>query len=276
MPSTVLLAMKQRVITALIALPIVLALVFSTNPIWIFLLAIACVFFCVDELVWLIRGKSTWIPYGVSAGFAGVALLLRDHYDSHIGWTLGALALVLLVAMAVISRGISQKRTENMLVPGIFWIAAPVLALLLLHYSVPKTRPDVLWWPNPLLMALVPLWVGDTVAILVGRKFGKTLLAPTISPKKTWEGAIANLLGCTVAGVALASSIGLTSSQGLAVGIVAGVLGQVGDLFESSIKRVCDAKDSGWLMPGHGGLLDRVDSLLLPAIPIAALILFFR
>jgi phosphatidate cytidylyltransferase len=84
------------------------------------------------------------------------------------------------------------------------------------------------------------------------------------------------LSGCVAASYALAPSIGLNWRQGILIGLVGGVLGQYGDLLESAIKRVFDAKDSGWIMPGHGGLLDRLDSILLPALPIAALILFYR
>lgn len=268
--------MKQRVITGLIAAPIVLALVFAKNPIPIFALAIACVFFATDELVWLIEKRRSWIPFACAACFAASGFILRDHYDTHRDWIIWGLGGAVVASVAWILAEFKRGQSARILLPGLLWIFAPIMGLLLLHYSVPKTRPDTLWWPNPLLMALIPIWVGDILAIFVGRKFGKRLLAPSISPKKTWEGSIANLLGCLCASLALCSSIGLNWKQGLLIGLVGGILGQLGDLFESNIKRIFDAKDSGWLLPGHGGLLDRIDSLLLPALPIAALILFYR
>ncbi len=267
--------MKQRVITALIALPIVLALVFSTNPIPIFLLGVTCAFLATGELAWMAYAKRTWIPYASATVFGIVAYILSTHYEWHRDKILGVLAALLLVSVGAMIVRLVKGEKRGLLFPGLFWILCPLMALLVLHYSVPKTQATP-WWPNPLLMALVPIWAGDTAAIFVGRKFGKTPLAPKLSPKKTWEGALGNLLFAFIAAVALAPAVGLTPMQGSLIGLVAGTLGQVGDLFESAVKRTFDAKDSGWIMPGHGGLLDRVDSILLAALPITALILYYR
>lgn len=268
--------MKQRIITALIAAPIVLALVLAKSSIPIYILSIACIFLACDELVLIIKGRRTWIPFACAISYGAAVWFLRDLYQDYreqIIWVLGG-----LLGLSLAWMGLEMRRgvKERILMPGIVWIMAPIVGLVLLHYSIPKTHPEIQWWPNPLLMALVPIWVGDILAIVVGKKFGKRPLWPELSPKKTWEGATANLAGCVAASCALAPAIGLNWRQGLLIGIVGGVLGQYGDLFESSVKRVFDAKDSGWIMPGHGGLLDRLDSVLLPALPIAALILFYR
>jgi len=121
-------------------------------------------------------------------------------------------------------------------------------------------------------MAIVPLWGGDTAGIFVGKAFGRRLLAPKISPKKTVEGAIANLFACPLVSIPLGLAIGLSWEAGAACGLAAGTFGQLGDLFESYVKRQAGVKDSGSLLPGHGGLLDRVDSLLFTA-PIVFAIL---
>jgi phosphatidate cytidylyltransferase len=121
-------------------------------------------------------------------------------------------------------------------------------------------------------MALAPLWVGDTAAIFVGRAIGKHPLLPKISPKKTVEGAVANLMGCVLAAIALGALLAEPIAVSAAVGLAAGVFGQAGDLFESHIKRRAGVKDSGTILPGHGGLLDRVDSLLFTA-PVVVLLL---
>jgi len=150
------------------------------------------------------------------------------------------------------------------------WIAAPLLSLFLLKTGF---DPQGTWdFSTPLLLALVPIWVGDTAAMLVGRTWGRTLLAPKISPKKTVEGGIANLLGCIAAAAALGPWVGASWPAAIGCGVACGVLGQLGDLFQSSLKRAADLKDSGSVLPGHGGLLDRIDSLLFAA-PVVAIIL---
>lgn len=125
-------------------------------------------------------------------------------------------------------------------------------------------------------MAIVPLWAGDTAAIFAGRAFGKHLLAPTVSPKKTVEGAIANLLACLAAAWGFGVWLNVPAPQSLVCGLIAGVLGQIGDLFESWVKRQANVKDSGTLLPGHGGIMDRIDSILFTAPFVALVLLFWR
>jgi phosphatidate cytidylyltransferase len=107
-------------------------------------------------------------------------------------------------------------------------------------------------------------FAADTSAFFVGRAIGNRPLAPKTSPGKTWEGAVGGLLGAMGAGVALTQVLGLdmTVAAALALGALMGVVGQLGDLGESWIKRAAGIKDSGWLIPGHGGVLDRLDSIV--------------
>lgn len=149
------------------------------------------------------------------------------------------------------------------------WVACPLLAILLLHRSAPSTG---LWCLSPALMALVPVWAGDIAAIFAGRAFGKRLLMPKVSPKKTVEGSIANLAAAVLTAWLLGRLLGLPDARSLGAGLAAGTLGQAGDLFESWLKRRAGVKDSGTLLPGHGGVLDRIDSVLFAA-PAVALIL---
>jgi phosphatidate cytidylyltransferase len=121
--------------------------------------------------------------------------------------------------------------------------------------------------PKLLLFALVITWVGDTVAYFVGRAIGKHPFAPILSPKKTWEGAVGGFVGSLLVGVAFSKWIGVPIGQMLAMAAVGNVAGQVGDLLESAYKRSAGVKDSGTLLPGHGGILDRIDALIL-AIPV--------
>jgi phosphatidate cytidylyltransferase len=121
--------------------------------------------------------------------------------------------------------------------------------------------------PWLLLFALVITWVGDTVAYFVGRAMGKHALAPHLSPKKTWEGSVASFLGSLAIGAAFGRWLPAPLPHLVAMAAVGNVAGQAGDLLESAYKRSAGVKDSGGLLPGHGGILDRIDALIL-AIPV--------
>jgi phosphatidate cytidylyltransferase len=121
--------------------------------------------------------------------------------------------------------------------------------------------------PRLLLFALVIIWAGDTVAYFAGRAIGSHQLAPRLSPKKTWEGSVAGLAASLLVGWAFHRWIDAPIFHLLAVAAVGGIAGQAGDLLESAYKRSAGVKDSGGLLPGHGGVLDRIDALIL-AIPV--------
>jgi phosphatidate cytidylyltransferase len=143
---------------------------------------------------------------------------------------------------------------------GLILIAFPLSYAVCLH-----------GWPvqGPLLLlfAMVIVWVGDTAAYFVGRSIGKYRLAPHLSPKKTWEGAAASFLGSLIVAVVFAKYMTVPLGHLLAMAAVGNVAGQVGDLLESAYKRSAGIKDSGSILPGHGGVLDRIDALIL-AIPV--------
>ena len=126
------------------------------------------------------------------------------------------------------------------------------------------------------LGVMLSLWANDAVAYLVGSRIGAHKLAPRISPNKSWEGFWAGLVGSVAVWIVLAlagvANIGVPLAA--AIGLVVGVVGVIGDLFESRIKRGVGVKDSGNLIPGHGGLLDRSDSLLFGSIAAYILLLF--
>ena len=123
------------------------------------------------------------------------------------------------------------------------------------------------------LIAVLAVWFGDTGAYLAGRSWGRRPLLPRVSPKKTVEGAVAGLLGSTLVGALGARWFGLEVpwAAGAVIGLLLGAVGQVGDLAESLLKRQARVKDSGDLIPGHGGILDRIDALLF-ALPTAWLL----
>jgi phosphatidate cytidylyltransferase len=116
-----------------------------------------------------------------------------------------------------------------------------------------------------LLFTLALVWAGDTLAYLVGKYMGRVRLAPELSAKKTWEGAAANLAGSLAVAAFFPGWLGIDPWQCLLMAALANVAGQVGDLLESAYKRSAGVKDAGALLPGHGGMLDRIDALILAA-----------
>jgi phosphatidate cytidylyltransferase len=149
-------------------------------------------------------------------------------------------------------------------------LAWSLLGTLYLGYLLPQWTslfrlPDGRAW---VLFVLVVIMMGDTCAYFVGRRFGSKKLAPEISPGKTVEGAMGYIAGSVLAGclAGLFLTAGLPWFELAALSFLLGIVGQIGDLFESWIKRVFAVKDSGTLLPGHGGLLDRLDSLIFPAV----------
>jgi phosphatidate cytidylyltransferase len=155
-------------------------------------------------------------------------------------------------------------------------LAFAALGLLLFgflpaHLALLRALP--LWGEKLTLLALVSTWAADTTAMFLGRALGRTKLAPFLSPNKTWEGAFAGFLACLACALAFnAVWPGLLGWGGaLAFAAVMGGLGQLSGLLNSMIKRLNGAKDSGTLLPGHGGFIDRFDAYLLAAAAAYAL-----
>jgi phosphatidate cytidylyltransferase len=127
--------------------------------------------------------------------------------------------------------------------------------------------------PVWLLLTIIPTWAADVAAYLVGSAMGRRRIAPSISPGKTLEGTLAGFVACALAALAVGVAFGLPRAAVLIVAIGLGPLGLAGDLLESFVKRRAGVKDSGAILPGHGGLLDRLDSLTAGAIFVYAVVL---
>ena len=159
---------------------------------------------------------------------------------------------------------------------GQVYIAVP-LALAIRLTLDPTSSSSMTQFNGLLLLAIfIFIWVNDTGAYLVGSRWGKRRLAPSISPKKSVEGSIGGLLLVLLSAVILRLLLfpELSWLRILLIAAVVAIFGTIGDLFESSLKRRAGVKDSGKLIPGHGGILDRIDSLLL-AVPAVYLLLAF-
>jgi phosphatidate cytidylyltransferase len=162
----------------------------------------------------------------------------------------------------------------------------------LIYIAYPLTLIPLLWkqedGPALVLFLMVCVWTGDIAALYIGRAFGKRKLAPRLSPGKTWVGSIASIVGSMLAaGIVIAIADALTARgntllhisepiwQSLLLAAILNIAAQLGDLLESAIKRGAGVKDSGTMLPGHGGILDRIDALLLAA-PVLWFVLLLK
>ena len=253
--------LKARLGTAVVAIPLLILLVGWGSP-WIF----AAVFFIVTiaalrEYFVMVspRGRLERL-FGVVFGIV-LSLPLFFPGTTGVGFAL-SIGLVLCFSLYVFTEGQLKVKLIRLAWTS---VGALYLGYLLPHWVVLFRMPNGRRW---VCFVLLVVMMGDTTAYFIGKRFGSKKLAPKISPGKTVEGAWAYLGGSAVAGVLGAVFLvrELTWPEALFLSIILSVLGQLGDLFESWIKRLSTVKDSGTWFPGHGGLLDRLDSLIFPAV----------
>jgi len=245
----------KRVLTAIVAIPIVV-LITLFAPDWIFAFVVGLVAaWSADEFL------SLGVPRGIGRPgkwFLVPAMLVAVSFIGGAEWVLTALSLSVIVLLTVTVFG---KPLDTALVRVSTGLGA------ILYCSV--TLGFLILMPRELILLLfVIIWAGDSAAYYGGRALGRHLLAPTISPKKTVEGAIAGLAASMVAGIVMGVwFLGEPWLNLAAISAVTAIVGQVGDLAESVLKRSAGVKDSSSILPGHGGILDRLDSLFL-ATPV--------
>jgi phosphatidate cytidylyltransferase len=179
--------------------------------------------------------------------------------------SLEAVFFLFVLGLAALTLGTKRPLVEalpaaGMSASGLILVAFPLSFAVRLHGTGREG-------PLLLLFALVITWAGDTAAYFVGRSIGKHRLAPHLSPKKTWEGTGASFLGSLIVALIFGRFMTVPVAHLLGMAAVGNVAGQVGDLLESAYKRSAGIKDSGSILPGHGGVLDRIDALIL-AIPV--------
>ena len=195
--------------------------------------------------------------------FTNQELQLSGAHLTTIGWWLGLALLVILPLLLLLQSLKSFLLNIGYSLFGIFYISLPLALLIDLRNHWTEANIDLnLIIP---LLIIFSLWVSDTMAYIVGSLIGKTPLSP-ISPKKTWEGTIGGILLAIIAMSLIAYFTQKISVVHTAIiAALASISGTYGDLFESKLKRMAGVKDSGHIMPGHGGFLDRFDSLLFAA-----------
>jgi phosphatidate cytidylyltransferase len=248
----------SRILVAVVGLPLVLGVVWLGGW-WLCLLAIVVGVIALHELYVMARPLR---PLAL-AGYGGLALTLLGAQLGGPVWMVGGFLTTL--AFAFLLKGVSDTRQSLTVavattVLGVAWVGLGLAYLMLLRGLPENGRLAI-------FTVLLAVFGADTLAFFTGRLIGRHKLAPVISPGKTWEGLAAS----TVAAVlipffALYHQHFLTTGESLVLGAVIAVAAPVGDLFESAVKRDFGVKDSGRLLAGHGGVLDRIDAPLFAAV----------
>jgi phosphatidate cytidylyltransferase len=265
----------KRILTATVLIAVVFALIFFGNQLALIIFSALAALLAAYEYVALTRAGDEVVPAWWM--LPAVAMLFAVTYfrplDSPLA-VLSALGLSLLTIVAF--REANSGHLERVLPIA----AAGFFGLIYIAY--PLTLLPLLWarenGPTLLIFLMLVVWTGDIAALYIGKSFGRRKLAPALSPNKTREGAIASLLGSVVIAGLLAAVCEVLNRHGstvlhisqplwqtLLIAAVVNIAAQVGDLLESALKRGVGVKDSGAMLPGHGGILDRIDALLVAA-----------
>ncbi len=253
-------ALRKRIISAVILVPLALVAVVLGSPYWNLLVAVMGGLMAWEWARMCGQGR---VP---PAGWVGLAAVLAAIGAATIWGMLPALGLLVGGALtAAVLAGAGSGGMRAWFGFGVLYLGLPCLALLWIR-AMPETGLSTLLW----LLALV--WATDTGAYVAGRSIGGAKLAPRVSPNKTWAGLAGGMIVAAFVGLAAAILIPGASAWPLVpVSVGLAVVEQGGDLLESAVKRRFGVKDSSNLIPGHGGVLDRVDGLLAVAVAVAAL-----
>jgi phosphatidate cytidylyltransferase len=269
-----------RAASGIVAVPLLLTIAFVGNPLYGVFIVSATAYAAMEVRTMLRTGGYSpidWLLVGLAAALPLAAWLSGFWSGDAAAASSGALPaldpiLILTIALILSLASLVVRPTERALVD---WAVSLSMALYLggfmLFYLPLRAEPSII--PGFWVMALLVLsWICDSSAFFIGRAYGRTRLAPAVSPNKSVEGAVAGLIAPAVVGLIVGPLLGIPALMMGGYGLVIAVGTIVGDLIESLVKRQTGVKDSGVLIPGHGGLLDRMDSLLLCA-PLAVLYL---
>ena len=269
---------KLRVLTASVLMPLVVAAIWW-GPNWLLAVlagAIAVLtlleFFRVGAQIGM-KGYRLWTCLAAAVIFVWQWYAARAASNLRLGdllyevrtprISLDIVLFFFLIGLAVIA--LASRRPVSEVFSSVSISAAGLIVIVLPFSAVVRLQGVDTFGPLLLLFTVVLVWVGDSSAYFAGRTFGRWKMSPEISPGKTWEGAFANLLGALLVGAIFGYWTKIPPIHMLAMAGFASIAGQVGDLFESAFKRSAGVKDSGTILPGHGGMWDRIDALILAA-----------
>ena len=253
-------AFLSRILVAAAGIPIVLGLLYLGGW-WLFALVAVAALVALHEFYGMARPLRPL----VLAGYVGVGAALVGAEIGGIDWMLAGFLATFVVAFflfVLASTRAPATVSISATILGAAWIGLGLACVLLLREFPEHGRLAA-------FAVLIAVWADDTAAYLVGRLIGRHKFSPALSPAKTWEGFVAGTAAAVfVTFVALYEQDFLSIPESLVLGAVVAIAGALGDLFESALKRDMQVKDSGTILAGHGGVLDRVDALLF-AVPAA-------
>jgi phosphatidate cytidylyltransferase len=273
--------LERRVGTALVYGVVVLAAVFAPPPTFVALVAILATLGYIElHALFKYRPYRPWLVGVVFTVLFVIAHLARTVWtDGLMPMTVALSAAFGVVAILVFVAEGARHRPWPSVAGAVFTLGGALYLGLLFGYLVDlwmadgaATKGYLGTFPVWLAIAFAPTWAADITAYFVGSSIGRRYIAPRISPRKTWEGTVAGFAAAAAVALLIATSAGIKTGPTLLVAALIGPVGFASDLLESAIKRAAGAKDSGTLLPGHGGVLDRIDSLILVA-PLVALAL---
>jgi phosphatidate cytidylyltransferase len=271
---------RKRLITAVCGVPVLVAAIWFDEPLpWFTILAAVWGLLAVLEF-YRMTGVYRVAPLAVFGMLWTLLFILRPHC------TYELVAHVLLISALIVSLVILLflRNREGALLGWAWAIAGTLYVGWLLSFLVAlRLEPGTAGFPeigrNLVFLAIFASFGSDTFAYLVGKSIGRHRLAPRISPGKTWEGTAGGLFGAAVVTFLFTLStpfqLPLNWWQAIILGLCISIFGQIGDLLESRVKRYAGVKESGNLMPGHGGILDRTDSILFAGVVVYIFSAFF-
>jgi phosphatidate cytidylyltransferase len=255
-------AILPRILTAAVGIPLVLGALWLGGRWWLYLAAVILAL-----ALWeygplrALRPRSGGATVLALGGLIAFYLVASD-LQAATGWALGAwgllvlgLGLLPLLRSGLTPASEAPPQWQSVLL-GIAYLATPFAFLVRWRWE---------FTPRSVLAFLIVIWANDIAAYFVGLAIGRHKLAPRVSPGKSWEGALGGLAGGVAAGLLLAPWLDLGAGPAAAWAAIVTAVSQAGDLFESALKRRAGVKDSGRLLPGHGGVLDRFDGILMAA-----------
>ena len=248
----------SRVLVAVVGLPLVLGLVYLGGW-WLFALAAAAAVLALHEYALMIRSLRPVIL----AAYAGALLSLLGARIGGLEWTVAG--FLSTIVLAFLLHWLAETRQSATVAIASTVLGAGWIGLCLGHLLLLRAIPDD--GQLATFTVLLAVWAGDIGAFFAGRMIGRHKLAPSLSPGKTWEGFLFGTAATVfVAFVALYKQDYLSIGESIVLGAVIAVAGPVGDLFESALKRDMQVKDTGRILAAHGGVLDRIDSLLFATV----------
>ena len=246
---------------ALIMVPPVILLITLLPPFVLYLMVLLATFFGLQEYTHLILPNSKWVERGVGIGL-GLALSVIVSCGAL--KQIPSFLVVALLILSVLFMGTSRDLSSTISKMGMLLFGILFIGFLLAYVSLVRNLTNGRLW---VLFLIATVWAGDISALLTGASLGRHKLYPKISPKKTFEGLGGAVLGSIIVALAFALLFIPHLKKGSCILLAAGIgfFGQLGDFTESMLKRSAQVKDSGNLIPGHGGMLDRLDSFLFSA-----------